>query len=50
MTWKLLQDDRWLESLGHVWTCVMMFRWGITSYLWRNDYGLYKPFEKFESF
>ena len=43
MTWKLLQDDRWLESFGHVWTCVMMFMWGkITAYLWRN--------EKIESF
>ena len=53
MTWKLLQDDRWLESLGHVWTCVTMFMWcgKITSYLWRNDYsGLNKPFEKLSLF
>ena len=41
-----------VRKLGHVWTCVMMFMWcrKITSYLWRNDYGLYKPFEKIESF
>ena len=40
-----------VRKLGHVWTCVTMFRRGkITSYLWRNDYGLYKPFEKCESF
>ena len=53
MTWQLLQEDRWLESLGHVWTCMTMFMWcgQITTSLLRNDnYGLDKPFENIESF